>query len=367
MRFLIICPSAKAGSDGVGDYSRHLAKALTLKGHEAALLAINDKLLESDTVVSPTEARISSRLSIDKRIKFTRKFVKSFQPDVLSLQYVNYGFHPKGLPFGLEKELHSLTNNVRWHIMFHELWIEPHGSIVNLAISLLQRSLVFSLCQDLGPAVIHTSNFYYQKRLERIGVRSTILPIFSSIAVFPHQRIPTGNAWTFVFFGSLRKGWDPNPLLQQVEKARILANKKLCYFISVGRIGPDGDQIYKGMMNAGFERFKFARLGELPSREISHQLQAADFGIAISPLHLLAKSSAVAAMWEHGLPVIVSSAIPSNAVDNLVSETVKFHAGKTIVLDDNFVANLVASRRGYCINTTSLVVDQFLNSLGASD
>jgi hypothetical protein len=48
------------------------------------------------------------------------------------------------------------------------------------------------------------------------------------------------------------------------------------------------------------------RLGEQPAVRISELLNTADFGIATSTLPLIGKSGTAAAMFDHGLPVIVN-------------------------------------------------------------
>jgi hypothetical protein len=47
-------------------------------------------------------------------------------------------------------------------------------------------------------------------------------------------------------------------------------------------------------------------LDEQPVEQISSVLHTADFGIATTPLALIGKSATAAAMFDHGLPVIVN-------------------------------------------------------------
>jgi hypothetical protein len=48
------------------------------------------------------------------------------------------------------------------------------------------------------------------------------------------------------------------------------------------------------------------RLGEQPAARLSELFNTADFGIATTPLALIGKSATVAAMFDHGLPVVVN-------------------------------------------------------------
>jgi hypothetical protein len=207
------------------------------------------------------------------------------------------------------------------------------------------------------------------------------LPLFGNIPVVQRACPRRADEWVFVFFGSLRRGWDPEPLLSKIESARAASRKAACRFISIGRLGMVGELLWDRMENAGYRNFFFQKHGELAPPEISHALQSADFGIAVSPLHLLGKSGAVAAMREHGLPVIVNRLHPNNIkADPAIQEqecsrnysdpvltsraflTNRLNAA-TILLDENFELNLNSTKRGACKETLPEVADQFLKDL----
>lgn len=77
-----------------------------------------------------------------------------------------------------------------------------------------------------------------------------------------------------------------------------------CWWRSGGS-EPAGDRIWSsiGRTHAHVAQ---VRIGEQPAERISQALQVLDFGITASPLALVGKSGTVAAMLEHGLPVIAS-------------------------------------------------------------
>lgn len=52
--------------------------------------------------------------------------------------------------------------------------------------------------------------------------------------------------------------------------------------------------------------FRFRKLGELPVERVSQYLRNLDFGIGITPWLAIGKSSAVAAMLDHGVPVMIT-------------------------------------------------------------
>ncbi|MGA2245467.1 MAG: hypothetical protein ABSH48_10740 [Verrucomicrobiota bacterium] len=104
-------------------------------------------------------------------------------------------------------------------------------------------------------------------------------------------------------FGAVHPEWDAEkavdallPLVRRCEKRLVL--------VFLGK---------NNLPSAAFEDLKF-RLkhraevivaGEMSSREISRLLQTLDLGLATTPRQLIQKSSAVAAMLEHGLQVLV--------------------------------------------------------------
>jgi len=371
MRIAFVCAGAKPGRDGVGDYSRLLAGELERRGNKTALLALNDRTLEGGSVFSETTLRLPAAMSWNARLREAKDFLATFRPDVLSLQFVGYGFDPRGLPLGLASKLRTLAAGVPWHVMFHELWIEPEGTWTHRALSRLQQAHIVDLCRTLGPMTVHTSNPYYAARLESAGIPCRELPLFGNIPVVPHESPRDEDEWVFVFFGSLRRGWEPEPLLTRINSARAAAGKKICRFVSIGRLGEHGESVWKKMKGGGYENLVFEKRGELDPPGISRSLQECDFGIAVSPLHLLGKSGAVAAMSEHGLPVIVNRMVPGSAPASGVPRTEIEDAAQEfpawILLDENFEKNLTTAKRTNCQEMIGSVTDQFLFELEGTD
>jgi hypothetical protein len=374
MRIAFVCAGAEPGRDGVGDYSRLIGGELERLGHSTALLALNDRALEGGSVFSQNKLRFSHAMPWSARLREAKSFLAEFQPDVLSLQFVGYGFDPRGLPLGLSAKLRKIAAGAPWHVMFHELWIEPEGGWTNRVLSRLQKAHIVDLCRTLEPTVIHTSNRYYAERLESAGILCSELPLFGNIPVIPRVSQQREDEWVFGFFGSLRRGWEPEPLLSKIESARAAAGKTTCRFLSIGRLGEHGESIWEKMKNGGYGKFVFEKRGELDPPNISRSLQECDFGIAVSPLHLLGKSGAVAAMREHGLPVIVNRMVPGSAPASgapvRAPRTGKEGAAREvpvwILLDKNFEKNLTDAKRVNAKETIPEVADQFLKDLTRS-
>src|ERR1017187_3346588 len=165
MRIVFACSSVEPGLDGVGDYARRLAGEFTRQGHQASIVALNDSFVDAPTdetqeiegVLIQT-LRLPRKSSWGERTAHSRKWVDHFAPDWVSLQFVGYGFHSKGLPVTFASRFMDATGPRRVHLMLHELWVgeELDASWSRRATGLLQRLTILRLVRQLRPAVIHT-------------------------------------------------------------------------------------------------------------------------------------------------------------------------------------------------------------------
>jgi hypothetical protein len=330
MRICFLGSSFEPGRDGVGDYTRDLAASCTAEGWEARLLALNDPhvpapVSETQTArgIALETLRLPASMPWHERIVAAAGFLREQPTDWISLQFVCYGFHPKGLGFGLERQLMPLIGNRRLHLMLHELWIGASrgAGLRHQIVGSMQRWAIRSLIATLKPAVVHTSNSGYLHLLAKAGIRARILPLCGSIPIvanvdsnwLEHELVRLGvpasaaapaGQWRCGFFGTLPELWSPEPLFSYLAAAAERAGRRVTV-LSIGRLGP-GEGIWRDMQSRYGERFGFARLGERTREEVSMFLQSIDFGLATTPWQLIGKSASTAAMLDHGLPVIVS-------------------------------------------------------------
>lgn len=324
MRILFLCGGLEPGRDGVGDYTRTLAAECARQGAQTHLIALNDEFIQTDAV-SPEDPslRLPAAAPWAARIRRAGAEAERFNPDWVSLQFVTYGFHPRGLPFGLTPRLLQLTAGRPTHIMFHELWIgeASASSGKERAIGLLQRRIIQHMLRGLQPAVIHTSNPLYQHLLGRIGIMSGELPLFGSIPIAPQvspdflygQLRPHGlsidaqNRTGYLLagvFGTIHPQWDSRQFLDRfLEETAKTGRRPL--LIAIGRSGDAGDRMMADLAGHYGTRLPCISLGDRSSGEVSQLFQALDLGVATSPWSLIGKSSATAAMLDHGLPVVV--------------------------------------------------------------
>jgi len=330
MRIAFITTCLEPGKDGVGDYTRDLAAACLSQKCDARLIALNDRYvgrpheeIQLARGAAIQALRLPASSTWHERLLVARRFLQQRPADWISLQFVCYGFHPKGITLGLGRHLAPLIENRHLHLMLHELWIGARrgASLRERLIGSIQRRAVCSLIARLKPAAIHTSNSGYARLLGNVGVHARLLPLCGSIPIVAdadagwleqellklHATPPAAAErraqWRFGFFGMLPDQWAPEPLFTYIAEAAERARRAVAV-ISIGRIGP-GEAVWRDMQARYGHRFRFARLGERSPAEISLFLQSIDFGIATTPWQLIGKSASTAAMLDHGLPVLV--------------------------------------------------------------
>ena len=93
---------------------------------------------------------------------------------------------------------------------------------------------------------------------------------------------------------------------------------------------------------------------------MSEQLQLADFGICVAPSLLIDKSSAVAAMLAHGLPVIISRLTPNYEAWHQALRS----SGKYVLLDSSFAKSIGSAQKYQPENQLNDTVNRFSEALG---
>jgi hypothetical protein len=323
LSIIFLCSSLEPGKDGVGDYTRKLACALNKSGHLAAVISINDRRLENGAVwegvqtdeMGETKAlRLSSMLPWDERMQRAKDWIEKFDPQWLSLQYVPFGFHLKGLPFKLGNKLKLLTGHRRWQLMFHELSVNRFESFKFRVWSYLQMKIIRSLLHALQPVVVHTNTELYQRRLQEMGYNAMVLPLFSNIS---WQTGVGANGFEKIIpafisrhredyiigtlFGSFDfKQWDMRSLL---DKFNYRYSKKRVVMVSLGRMSAGGECWEQ--LKYEYPLVTFLSLGEQPAAFISYWLMHyTTFGILTTMPELSGKSGSYMAFKEHGVPVV---------------------------------------------------------------
>jgi hypothetical protein len=312
MKFLFFCGSLEHGRDGVGDYTRRLAGELIRQGHSTAIISLNDKFIEavareeqeSEGVDIPV-LRLPSGLSNKARYGNAERYIKYFDPEWLSLQFVPYSFQKKGLPFGLGKRLARIGKGRKWHVMFHELRVgmDKESSVKHLIIGKLQQWIIKNTVQRLRPLSVHTQSRLYQIQLEHLEIKVNILPLFGNIPVTSIRQkkiIDNNNNTSLVVFGGIQSNAPVCEFAKDLYDYQQ-NNKKHIKIIFIGRLGVELNTWINVLKKYPFN---IKILGEQKTDRISEILSLSDWGISTTPVLQIEKSGCVAAMNEHHLPVL---------------------------------------------------------------
>ena len=321
MKIAFITGSLEAGKTGVGDYSLLLADACRNKGVTCTTLGLHDPDVNGDEE-KPDSLRISSALPWKQRLSKAKSWVELFNPDWISLQFVPYAFHPKGLFRDFLNVFPKILERRKLQVMFHEIWIGefPGAPWSQRICGSLQKRLVRKLLRATCPRLVNHSCAGAEVRLGRAGIQSKHLPIFGNVP--PIDKLdPTrsfdllskaglalsaeerSDWWILGFFGSIHEDWQVESLAPILNAAKQLG--KQVAILSLGRLG-EAKRKWEKISEHHRDEVLWAKLGELDPQTMSQCLRGLDYGLTSTPWDLVGKSGAIAAMLEHGVPVLVS-------------------------------------------------------------
>lgn len=335
-RILLICGCLEPGKDGVGDYVSQLASELIRQGNTIALLSLFDNYVHEINVgaLDPTgtafnQLRIPPAFKSKGKVQILRNWINDFNPDVISLQYVPFAFHPKGLPFGLSRLLNEISGGRKWHIMFHELWVgmDRKAGLKLKAWGIVQQQMIKWMLKTLSPVNIHTQTKLYQLKVNQMGYDCDLLPLMSNIPknIDCHNDLflrCDDNRLHFILFGYIHPG-APAALFANQVAGHCRRNNIVPVLSMVGRCGKAAKEWETAFKE---ENIKVQKFGEQSNSTISHLLMSATYGITTTPYLLIEKSGTVAAMRHHDLPVICVAPPwhPGCEVHHNISNTIEY-------------------------------------------
>lgn len=361
MNLVFLCGSLEKGKNGVGDYTRIMGKLVHEMGHAVSLIALNDNYLDQDYQEEKISSslyiyRIADHLKDKDRYSKVKEIIITKKPDWVSLQYVPFSFHKKGIPLNLGANLKSLENNFKWHIMFHELWIgmEKGANTKNSIIGNIQKTLIKKLIIKLNPKIINTQLPLYKEHLKKIGCTADILPLYSNIERVENKRDPITKKDRHIqiaLFGGMQFG-------AKFKEFIIWLTQFTTYSIEfqfIGKTTQEKESWYK-LLKA--QHIKYTDHGFSQDEKVSNILNQCDWGLTGTPFILLAKSGSVAAMIDHDLKVICIARdwIPKNLMEVQTNDSF-IDWNKQICIDD------ILRHKNPSKTTPKIIADQFLKSL----
>lgn len=363
MKIVFLCGSLEPGRDGVGDYSRRLACELIRKQHDVAIIAINDRKitipyngLQSSNGIDVPVMRLPAGMDEKERFVHAGNYIKDFGPEWVSLQYVPFSFEKRGLPFSFSRHLKSLDKNIKWHIMFHELWVGLYGysNFKLKVLGLMQKVIIRQMLAAINPESVTTSIGIYKKNLGWKEVN--LIPLFSNIPVAniqPEEQQHSDNLIA-IHFGSFTGALDD--YRRQVDFLNAIGEKTgrtVCLEI-LGDGGTHKDKAVD-ISRQAFGEENVIDCGFLSEESISTHLLKADIGISRADYLLFGKSGSAMAMLEHGLPLLLRGERPK---DDMISDNFPFR--EQLLYPDDTSGHLIRKDPVIFINQVS---DIFLESL----
>jgi hypothetical protein len=317
MRIVFICGSLERGVDGVGDYTCLLSQELVALGHKVDIIALNDGHISNQIIQNPdlpfSIVRFGIQVSWKKRMQLASDLLHKFSPDWVSLQYVSFGFHQKGIPFFLPSRLSKLGKTHRWHLMFHELWNgdNQNSKLSHRLLGLFEKKIVFGLLRQLEPLLCTTSNQLYNQWLKCEKIDNQILPLFSNIrSQKDKQSFPSVMENTVATFGQLESEELGRELISGALK---MADGRSLKWRVLGLAGAKWENVLRE------KGISFVSSGKLGEEELSFALRSCRFGLASTNIYRIGKSGSALAMLENGLPLLVgrSGWVPRDNADHL--------------------------------------------------
>lgn len=212
MKILFITNQFPPLVDGVGDYTYNISMQFAEHNHDVYIVCKRNSKINTD-VKGITILPIINKWDWNC-YKPIISLIKEKLIDVVSLQYVPHGFHPKGLPFPIIK----LTKEIKkCHTLLftfcHELLVLPkRGNIKRCVLSYLMEQITRKIINNSDYAV--TSNEYYKYLAEnyiKVNKELNIIPISSNIPLIKYdvnyikdlrKQIASPNEFIIAFFGN---------------------------------------------------------------------------------------------------------------------------------------------------------------------
>lgn len=367
MRILFVCGSLEPGHDGVGDYTRELAGALShLEGVEAQIISIQDR--SADGVKEEIQnsrnnkvkvKRLDEKLSFNIRGDAYRQFVEDFKPDWISLQYVPFAFSTRGLPFDLLRFLSLKNDAVKWHFMIHEAYVWYNLNTKRKILKHLEIRILKKLVRKLNPRVIHTTNRFYQKLLQDISIASDRMGLFGNIAILNNaESIEKSEVKQGIFFGAGPVSNHFSKFSEGIKNLMVQSPQPL-KIVFCGR--PDfrtNDFVKHLKSEFSSLNVEIEEIGALENEALSRLLLQSHFGISREPPQIMGKSGTVAVMLEHGLPLWVPLAENEDSLKNALDFRIE-----QCIIDLNEIFEINADRQFLPKSRIEEISNQFYTSL----
>jgi hypothetical protein len=314
-RILIISPSLEPNQCGVSDYTNVLNKFLYEDKFVTFRITLNDhyckEISEHKHVI-----RINKSQPISTKTNVLQNINKQFDPELILLNYVSYGYHKYGLPFFLMRMIKKTFYNKTIILIFHELWPGnlSSDSFKDKLIGFVHRLFIKRMVKIISPNKIIVNAEIWQKLLNEINIKSCLVPVFSNIDVIDYnldkssvnnqfnESIDINKIIAIAVFGSSGFSYDTSQIIHFFSE-QIKNTETIFHFICIGKNQPLFD-VFKKLHHVYPERILIEITGVLSAEKVSELFHYADYGLTSYMPQFWSKSGAIAAMLAHRLTVL---------------------------------------------------------------
>lgn len=160
MRILFITNNFPPLVDGVGDYTYNIAQQFIKHGHKVYIICSKNPQININ-INGITIFPIINKWNFNCYKPIVR-LIKEKEINIVSLQYVPHGFHPKGVPFPIIRLVNQIKKtNASLFTFCHELLVLPEPfNIKRLLLSCLMKYITRTIINRSDIAA--TSNDFYK-------------------------------------------------------------------------------------------------------------------------------------------------------------------------------------------------------------
>jgi glycosyltransferase involved in cell wall biosynthesis len=322
------------GQGGVGDYTHFLAGHLAALGCSVVVFGPPGRLRAADegNTVPYVRREVPGAWSPHALLHLAR-LARAQRPDVVHLQFVPHGFHPRGLPTALclLPLLVRLASPARPVVTFHELFISWEGGLARRAVGLLQRLQALLLAAPSCAVVVTLERraAWLGRRLPHRRSAIFVVPVGSNIPVVPlsasercalrQQLFGSDRVFVLGIFSPQHPAVDLEgvvaALAELPDEVRLLV---------VGRVPAERCRAVRQRAAALGVSRRICWTGSLSAEGVSQALQTVDVYVHAHPSGPSPRSTVLAAALAHGLPVI--------AYAGTEDQSGRYQDGKNLVL-----------------------------------
>jgi glycosyltransferase involved in cell wall biosynthesis len=303
----LLCAAYPPSIDGIGDYTHLLAGHLARRSEVAVYTGFQNSYAPAGRV----SVRGIFNPSRPATIRNLGRILEDGPPvDRLIVQYNPFGFGPRGFNPWLPMTLAQLRKRLSVSVMFHETYV-PCGTAAQCGMRLWQIPQFFFLSRIADSTYASCSRWL--PAIRRASGRDAVhLPVASNVVRSKLSREEArgrlaigGKTLVLGVFGSAH----PSRLLDWIAMASARLKSRRTEVLLV-YVGADGEKLRLAVGDG----VRLLDCGLLPADAVGDHLMAADVLLAPFVDGLSTRRGSVAAAFQHGLPVLSTSSVWTDAM-----------------------------------------------------